>query len=71
ALPEKERRAYEKYVDDLHYQASMVESSYSIGMLKGREKEKIKMAKALLDILDIKTISEKTGLSVEEIENLT
>ncbi len=34
-LPEKERLAYERYQDDLHYQASMVESSYTIGMKEG------------------------------------
>ena len=37
-LPEEERLAYNRYVDDLHYQASMVESSYGIGHLNGREK---------------------------------
>ncbi|MCW5212036.1 Rpn family recombination-promoting nuclease/putative transposase [Desulfobulbus sp. TB] len=34
-LSDEERRAYEKYQDDLHYQASMVESSYTVGMMKG------------------------------------
>jgi predicted transposase/invertase (TIGR01784 family) len=34
-LPEQERQAYARYQDDLHYQASMVESSYTVGMLKG------------------------------------
>ncbi len=37
-LPEKERHAYERYQDDLHYQASMVESSYTIGMKKGEKR---------------------------------
>ncbi|MBF0228234.1 MAG: Rpn family recombination-promoting nuclease/putative transposase [Desulfamplus sp.] len=36
-LPEEERRAYERYEDDLHYQASMVESTYTVGMLKGKK----------------------------------
>ena len=41
-LPEDERLAYNRYVDNLHYQASMVESSYGVGKLKGRkEGEKI------------------------------
>ncbi len=30
-LPEKECLAYERYQNDLYYQASMVESSYTIG----------------------------------------
>ncbi len=36
-LPEAERRAYERYQDDLHQQASMVESSYGWGMHQGRK----------------------------------
>ena len=36
-LPEKERRAYQRYLDELSYQASMVQSSYGIGRIKGRE----------------------------------
>ncbi len=89
-LPESERRAYEHYQDDLHYQASMVESTYTIGVMKGLEKGKqqglqeglkkgmekgekqkaIEIAKSLLDILDIQTIAEKTGLSEAEIKAL-
>ncbi|OQY08681.1 MAG: transposase [Fusobacteriia bacterium 4572_132] len=37
---------------------------------KGMEKEKIKIAKNLLDVLDVNVISQKTGLSIEEIEKL-
>ena len=37
-LPEAERLAYERYRDDLHYQASMVESSYTVGINKGLKK---------------------------------
>jgi len=39
-LPEEERKAYEHYKDDLHYQASMFESSYGdghVGKEDGRE----------------------------------
>lgn len=36
-LPDAERRAYERYQDDLHYQASMVQSSYGIGKIEGRK----------------------------------
>lgn len=75
-LPEQERRAYEKYRDDLHYQASMVESSYTIGVKKGMIKgEKQKAIKIALNLLakgsfDIQSISEMTELSIEEIESL-
>ncbi len=37
-LPETERLAYERYRNDLHYQASMVESSYTVGIQKGIKK---------------------------------
>ncbi|MGK5091584.1 PD-(D/E)XK nuclease family transposase, partial [Deltaproteobacteria bacterium TL4] len=36
-LSDEERATYESYVDDLHYQASMVESSYGMGKLEGRK----------------------------------
>ena len=39
-LPEQERFAYEKYQDDRRYQASMVESSYTIGLKKGEKRGK-------------------------------
>lgn len=74
-LPEKERAAYERYQEDLHYQASMVESSYTIGMIKGKirgieqgvKKRSIEIARNLIDVLDVQTISVKTGLTTEEI----
>ncbi|MBF0463297.1 MAG: Rpn family recombination-promoting nuclease/putative transposase [Magnetococcales bacterium] len=34
-LPERERQSYEYYKDDLHYQASMVQSTYGMGRLEG------------------------------------
>jgi predicted transposase/invertase (TIGR01784 family) len=37
-LPEDERLEYNRYIDNLHYQASMVESSYGIGKLKGEKR---------------------------------
>jgi predicted transposase/invertase (TIGR01784 family) len=75
-LSEEERRAYERYQDDLHYQASMVESSYTIGVKKGVEQgEKQKALQIAInliakDVLDAEEIAELTGLSVGEIERL-
>ena len=73
-LPEDERLAYNRYVDNLHYQASMVESSYGIGKLKGREEgkkeERLHVAINLLDVLDDATIAGKTGLFLDEVEKL-
>lgn len=40
-LPETERQAYEQYQDDLHYQASMFESTYTIGHIEGNKEGKI------------------------------
>ena len=65
-------------MDELHYEASMVESSYGIGKIEGREEGKIEgerrkaieIAKNLLDVLDDETIALKTDLSVEEIRSL-
>lgn len=37
---------------------------------QGRMEERIEIAKKLVDVLDIKIISEKTGLSEEKIKNL-
>jgi predicted transposase/invertase (TIGR01784 family) len=73
-LDTEERHAYEAHQEDLHYQASMFESSYGVGerkgMRKGRIEEKIEIAKNLLDILEIDVIAAKTGLSIEEVQAL-
>ncbi len=78
-LPENERIDYERYQEDLRYQASMVESSYTIGMMKGEEKgiekgieqggkkKAMEIAKNLMGLLDTATIAANTGLTEEEI----
>ena len=60
----------------------MVESSYGVGKLegreegeiigeeRGREEERMHVAINLLDILDDATIASKTGLHLEEVEKL-
>ena len=60
-LPEEERRAFDRYAEDLHYQAGMVESSYGVGRLKGRQEAKIEVSISLFDILDDATIAKKQG----------
>jgi predicted transposase/invertase (TIGR01784 family) len=66
-LPDQERQAYQRYLDDLHYQASMVESSYGIGKLEGRRE----VAKALKDEgVAGAIIAKTTGLSEDEVEGL-
>ncbi|SLM29302.1 conserved hypothetical protein [Desulfamplus magnetovallimortis] len=73
-LPEEERLAYERYQDDLHYQASMVESSYTIGVKEGKKEgkneEKRQIASNLISagVLDLESISKATGIALEEIK---
>ena len=69
-LPEDERRAFDRYAEDLHYQASMVHSSYGVGRLKGREEAKIEIAMNLFDILDDTAIAKKTGLPLNHVQKL-
>ncbi len=79
-LSDEERREYEGYLESLHYQASMYESSYKVGEMKGEKKgrdegkkeEKRELARASLkEGLSVETVSKITGLSPEEIEALT
>ena len=80
-LPEQERRAYERHRDDLHYQASMFESSYSAAVLEGRKeglregmkegekKKALQIARNLLQAggLDLSSIAAMTELPEEEL----
>ncbi|MCI5124727.1 MAG: Rpn family recombination-promoting nuclease/putative transposase [Candidatus Electrothrix sp. AR5] len=71
-LSEEERQAYERYQEDLHYQASMVESSYTVGVMKGIEQKALQIAMNLMKkgVLDTQEIAELTDLPVEDIEKL-
>jgi hypothetical protein len=80
--PKDKQLDYKRYIEDLMYQKSMYNSSYGsgkidgikesveIGIKEGEKQAKLEIAKNLLDILDIETISLKTGLSIEDITNL-
>ncbi len=84
-LPEQDRSAYEKYCDNLHYKASLFESSYVSGMRKGekrgekkgekrgRKRRSMEIAMNLLraGTLDIPTIASMTGLTREQVEQLS
>ena len=78
-LPEAERQAYERYQDDLHQQASMVQSSYGWGMHQGRklgreegqQQERLRIARSLLGLItDDRLLAEKTGLSEAQVLQL-
>ncbi|MCI5180838.1 MAG: hypothetical protein D3911_16260, partial [Candidatus Electrothrix sp. AW3_4] len=74
----------ERYQNDLHYQASMVESSYTIGVIKGEKrgraegraegqiegKREVAIKLLASGSLDIGAIAEITGLSVGELQSL-
>jgi predicted transposase/invertase (TIGR01784 family) len=70
-LSPEERAAYERYVEDLHYQASIFQSSYGDGFNEGRKAERLAIARSLIGILSVEVIAEKTGLSREAIEELS
>ena len=72
-LPEDERKAYEHYQDDLHYQASMFESSFGDGYYEGMGKGKVETTKQIvlnmaIEKIPVETIMIVTGLTKPEIE---
>jgi predicted transposase YdaD len=82
-LPQAERQAYQRYLDDLSYQASMVLSSYGLGELKGREEGRHEgrkeggeakaraIAKTLKEQgMTVDQIATITGLSREQVSEL-
>lgn len=70
-MKEQDRREYDRYLDELHYESSMVESSYGIGKIEGIIEERLKIASNLLKSgVDISIIILSTGLSEKEIEEL-
>ncbi len=74
-LPEDEQKAYEHYKDDLHYQASMFESSFGDGYHEGQaagvEKTTQMIALKLMQQgTSIEVIAAATGLSILAIEQL-
>lgn len=75
-LSEEECQAYARYQDDLHYQASMVESSWTAARMEGKEegrKERdVEIARNFLKsgLIDIRKIAEMTGMTPEEVQAL-
>ncbi len=82
-LSEHERKEYERFIEQVRYENSLIVSNYEVGEQKGKEEglkegEKkgkkemsIEIAKNLLKAgIDINIIEQSTGLSKEEIEKL-
>ncbi len=75
----QERLAYERHQEELHYQASMYQSTYVLGQLEGRAEGRaegrmegvLSTAKTMKKMrLPAQTIAEATGLSAAEIDAL-
>ncbi len=74
-MKEEERRKYDRYLDELRYEASMVDSSYGIGKIEGiAEGEKRKAYEIAIRLLENSVspelVSASTGLSQEEIRKI-
>ncbi len=71
SMDEKERALYfirEKSIrDEISALARQEEKGMERGIKKGERNKAIEIAKSLLHVLDIETISIKTGLSIKEI----
>jgi len=70
-LSEEQRKIYERYQDDLHYQASMIDSHYGMGKQDGYEQAVrqfvLSLKKSNVSIADI---AKYTGLSQGQITTL-
>jgi len=71
ALEEDEQFAYQQDLKARWDNKACLDFAEDKGFDKGKKAEKIEIAKNLLDILDIKTISLKTGLTENEIKELS
>lgn len=70
-LPDKERLAYEEYIDNLRFEASIIKSTFGEGKVEGKIEGKAEMAKALKKKgVDLEVISATSGLSIKSIKEL-
>ena len=72
-LPEEEQKAYEHYKEDLHYQASMFESSFGDGYYEGKKKGKLEgKAEGKTEATKQMVLSmAKKGIAIEIISDIT
>ncbi|SEH07856.1 PD-(D/E)XK nuclease family transposase [Candidatus Venteria ishoeyi] len=70
-MNERERHAYEYHQEQLHYEASMYESSYIAAKLEGKAEGILITAKNMKQAgIPVASIAEVTGLSIAQIEAL-
>ena len=66
-LSDQEKLAYKRFIDDGHYQASMVESNYD----KGKAEGKIEIAKKMKDAgMSAELIQQVTGIDINNMSNI-
>ena len=66
-LPKTERQSYEWYKDDLHYQASMVESTYGMGKWEGKQEGRQEGRQEGAATLLLKLLNRKFGPLAESV----
>ena len=70
-MEKDERLAYNRYQENKKHENNIYESTYVIGELMGIKREKMNIAKKLLDAkVDIDTIKLTTGLSEDELKSI-
>ncbi|BAZ17366.1 hypothetical protein NIES4071_92440 [Calothrix sp. NIES-4071] len=69
-LTKKELDALEKREMFLHDNRNAILKAKQEGEQKGRQEERLEIARSLLDVLDEETIAQKTGLTVGEVRRL-
>jgi predicted transposase/invertase (TIGR01784 family) len=70
-LTRRELEILEQQAMSMHDGQNAIRKAAQDGMEQGKREAAIAIARSLLDILDVEIISQKTGLSVAEIQNLT
>lgn len=73
-LPDEDKVIYKRYLESLHLEASLIDSSYGLGKIEGKiegkVEGKIEVVIKSLGILDDKAISQITGFSIEEVRKI-
>ena len=67
----QERQQYERYLLNRANEREALETARLDGQKEGRKEALKEVARSLLDVLDVKTIALKTGLSEQEIQALS
>lgn len=74
-LSDEDRQYYNRYLDNLHYRASMYESSYVIGSIEGEKKGEEKKEIAIINRLyekgiPVEQIVDMIGIPIEKVKRI-